>query len=179
MAVWERQEGESKPAYDAFWAYCSIGKGEKRSYSRVARKLKKSVTLIHRWGGQWNWQERTRAYDNHLMEVELAALKKQRVEAARRHARIARSFQEKVIKRLVSVNPDELTPKDLTTWLDVAVKIERQALGEPTEIIAQELSGPGGGPIEHKRDWDLSALSKEELIDLENTLLKIEAAGSK
>lgn len=42
-----------------------------------------------------------------------------------------------------------------------------------------EHSGPNGGPIEHKRDWDLSELSKEELIALENTLLKIEEAGSK
>jgi hypothetical protein len=36
----------------------------------------------------------------------------------------------------------DLTPQDAARWLDIAVKVERLALGEPTEIGKQEISMP-------------------------------------
>lgn len=174
MALWERQEKESATAYNAFWTYCSIPAGEKRSYVKVAKKLGKSDTLMRRWGKLWNWEQRALAYDNHLIEIEIETLKAERIAAAKRHVKIARSFQNKVIKRLSSLKPEDLGPKDLTSWVDVAVKIERQALGEPTELILQQLTGKDGGPVEIKRDVDLSGLTEEELIWLEKILVKID-----
>jgi hypothetical protein len=179
MALWERQEGETKTAYDAFWAYCVVPDGKKRGYAKVAEKLSKSASLIGRWAKRWCWEERARAYDNHLVEKEIEAIKKQRVEAAKRQARIAKSFQGKIISRLNNLNPEELSAQDLARWFEVSVKIERQALGEPTELIAQELSGRDGGPVEIKREINLSNLSEEELTALEKTLLKLEAAEPK
>jgi len=176
MVLWERQEGETKVAYDAFWIYCTIPEDEKRSYANVSRKVLKSTTLMQRWSIRWNWAERARAYDNYLVDIEIEAIKKQRVGAAKRHARIAISFQSKIINRLKHLKESELTPQDLARWLDIAVKIERQALGEPTELIAQEHTGRDGGPIEVKRDIDISKLSEEELIILEKLLGKAESS---
>ena len=45
--AWERQPGESGPAFEAFAAYRDMG--EKRTISAVARQLNKSGTLCHRW----------------------------------------------------------------------------------------------------------------------------------
>ena len=44
MAKWERQRGESYPAFEAFQTYL-----EERTYPKVARRLSKSLTLIKRW----------------------------------------------------------------------------------------------------------------------------------
>lgn len=172
MALWERQKKESEPAYEAFWVYCRTPRGEKRSYSSVAAQLQKSSALIRRWANRWNWEERTVAYDNHLLQEEIDALKKDRINSARRHASIARSMQDKLIRRLNKLDPSELTAKEITSWLETAVKIERQALGEPTELIVQELSGPGGGPIEIRDEVDLSKLTEEELMVLVELLTK-------
>jgi hypothetical protein len=176
MALWERQKKESEPAYEAFWIYCITPKGEKRSYVSVAGKLRKSAALIRRWANRWGWEDRVIAYDNHLLQEEIDALKKDRIAAAKRHASIARSMQTKLIHRLNKLKPEELTPKEITSWLETAVKIERQALGEPTELIAQEFSGPGGGPIEIRDDVDLSKLTEGELILFVDLLTKSQIA---
>lgn len=147
MALWERQKGETTAAYSAFWEYCTSVENNKRSVSRVAEKLKKSASLLHRWSKRWEWEQRALAYDNHLIEIEMEALKNERITAAKRHAKIARAFQEKIIRRLNSLNPEVLSPKDLSAWLDVSVKIERQAMGEPTEIVSQEIAGKDGSPL--------------------------------
>ena len=178
-SLWERQKGESEPAYSAFWAYCSTPQGEKRSYSAVAAGLEKSDTLIRRWSKRWNWEDRVIAYDNHLLQEEIDALKKDRIKAAKRHALIAKSMQNKLIARLNKLTPSELSVKEITSWLETAVKIERQALGEPTELIAQQITGQDGGPIEFRRRIDLSALNEEELIALEAILSNVEAADDK
>ncbi len=178
MVLWERQKGEPKASYDAFWFYCNIPKEQKRTFVLVAKRFAKSDTYFRKQAKAWNWEERVLAYDNHLLKLEFEALKNERIDAARRHVKISRSIQGKIIKRLHKMEPNELSPSALTSLLDLAIKIERQALGEPTELIAQELSGPNGTPIEYKRNFDLSGLSKEELMNLENILLKVEKTGS-
>ena len=61
---WERQPKESAQAFEAFDLYCKMGAG--RSLRKVEQKLNKSHTLIARWSSNWNWQKRSRDYDNEL-----------------------------------------------------------------------------------------------------------------
>ena len=44
MALWERQAGESYPAFEAFQKYLTD-----RNYPKVAENLSKSKSLIKRW----------------------------------------------------------------------------------------------------------------------------------
>ena len=62
--LWERQDGESGKAYEAFGVYRDMG--ATRTVSAVARQLRKSRALIDRWKRQWHWAERARAYDREL-----------------------------------------------------------------------------------------------------------------
>jgi hypothetical protein len=172
MALWERQEGESAPAYNAFWTYCTTPEDEKKSCGSVAQKLRKSYTLIRRWSKTWDWEPRARAYDNHLIEAELEAIKKERVKSARRHISIARSFQNKVIARLNKLDAGELSTADMVRWFDISVKIERQAMGEPSEVITQEITGRDGGPLEVRSGMDLSKYTEEELVSLAQLVTK-------
>jgi hypothetical protein len=172
MALWERQEGESTPAYNAFWAYCTIPSNKKRTYAAVAERVGKSDSLIRRWAKQWNWERRTIAYDNFLVQEEFEELKKERLKSAKKHIAIARSFQAQIVQRLKKLAPEELTPGDLIKWFDTTVKIERQALGESTESITHELTGRDGNPVEIKSDINLSKYSEEELMFLAGFIAK-------
>lgn len=64
LQSWERQEGESTPAYTAFAVYRSLG--NRRSLDAVAEQLNKSRTLIARWSARYTWVERVRTWDEWL-----------------------------------------------------------------------------------------------------------------
>jgi hypothetical protein len=59
----------------------------------------------------------------------------------RRHVRVARAAQAKVIAWLQSLDPKGLSPQDAARWYDLATKAERLALGQATERVHQEQSG--------------------------------------
>lgn len=65
---WKRQPKESVQAYEALNLYLSMG--AERTLHKVATKLSKSDTLIKRWSSSWNWQQRSRDYDNDLKRKE-------------------------------------------------------------------------------------------------------------
>lgn len=127
---WERQDGESGKAYEAFAAYRDMGTG--RTVSGAARQLRKSRTLLDRWNRQWKWDERVRAYDKELEraahEEALQAVR----EMSRRHIDMAVQMQNKALEALSSLEPDAMRPKDIVAMAHEGVKIERNAL---TQIL--------------------------------------------
>ncbi|MCL6442556.1 MAG: hypothetical protein K6T83_03695 [Alicyclobacillus sp.] len=136
---WERQENESRQAFEAFATYRDMG--AQRSIVKVARELGKSEALISRWSSTHEWVKRAEAYDAEMDRVFLKDQEKARRDMAERQARIAMMFQNKVVDRLRSLDPMELSPAELARWFDVAVKVERLARGESTDKTEVDLSG--------------------------------------
>jgi hypothetical protein len=64
---WVRQEGETTQAYEAFRVYLLLGGS--RTLPKVENELGKSRQLISHWSAKWNWVERCRAYDVHVVEA--------------------------------------------------------------------------------------------------------------
>jgi len=73
MNSWERikpskgSKGESDPAWEAFQIFRDMPWREKdakhRTIKAVADELKKTVQIVHRWSGMWNWRERAVDFD--------------------------------------------------------------------------------------------------------------------
>jgi hypothetical protein len=85
---WDRQPGESIPAFEAFRAYREAG--EARSLRQVARELRKSPSLIFRWSSSHAWVARALAWD--IDQDALAAESDPKVRLARL-VRIQRSLE--------------------------------------------------------------------------------------
>ncbi len=151
---WEKQKGESRQAFEAFSAYRDMGAA--RSLTKVAKKLNKSVTILGRWSGRWNWVERTSAWDIELdrqnREAQIEAIK----EMSERHAREAMLFQQKVVERLRELRPGELSPQDMARWFEVAVKVERLSRGETTEILKQDIKQEVQGQVTQRHEYDIT-----------------------
>lgn len=144
---WERQRGESQKAFEAFTVYRDMG--AERSLMKVVQKLNKSLQLLGRWSSKWNWVERVRLYDAELDRQYRLEQEEERRKMAERHAKQAMMFQNKILERLRTIDPNRLSPSDLIKWFDVAVKVERLSRGESTEITEVEHSGQVSTNNEH------------------------------
>jgi hypothetical protein len=95
--------------------------------------------------------ERCQAYDDWLEYQRRLRQEKERREMNDRHAKIAilgQNVAAKGIENLlanVQAGKQDLGPSELARLMDVAVKVERLARGESTDI--RESVGPGGGPV--------------------------------
>lgn len=120
---WERQKGESEKAFEAFAVYRDMG--AKRTFIAVAEKLRKSESLIRRWKCTWNWEERTRAYDNELEKEAKSKAVKDRKEMSDRHIKIAMQLQRKALEALNSLEVEAMSPKDIKEYIKMATDLER------------------------------------------------------
>lgn len=120
---WERQQGESEKAYEAFAAYRDMG--QDRTITAVVKRLKKSRSLIDRWKDRWDWPERVRAYDNELEKAARAKAVKERKAMTDRHIGIAMQLQKKALEALTSLSVEDMSAKDIKEYIKMATDLER------------------------------------------------------
>jgi hypothetical protein len=125
-AAWERQDGESLPAWSAFRCYRDM---DHRSLSKVGQELGKSKTLMSRWSVRWGWIERVNLYDADLdRRVRLKFIQAQ-IDARERHARVAQA----TLATLASPVGAMLNALRNPTVLE---RLTRQACASPAGLIA-------------------------------------------
>jgi hypothetical protein len=133
LKLWHQQPGESSKAFAAFCAYKNLDPSE-RSISTVVSDLGKSRSTIGGWSSTWNWVERVEEWD----QEEDRRLSLSRIEQKRKmdeeHLRIARAARNKAVRALAEVDPSDFTPKDVLSWLDTCLRLERLIVGEPETI---------------------------------------------
>lgn len=133
---WERQQGESSQAYEAFNLYCKMGAD--RSLRRVEQELHKSHALIGRWSGKWEWQKRCREYDNELKRQELEEQKKAYRKMQQRQIQTAMLLQKKAVEALNILQVEEMYPKDILRFISEGAKLERAVRSESTTASLRE-----------------------------------------
>ncbi len=164
---WERREGESAQAFQAFAAYRDMG--AQRSITKVAQKLGKSRELIGRWSSSWNWRARADAWDDETDRLSREELKKGITEMRKNHVEIAKAMLVKAVKAMKNM-PEKMSPRDVATMVDVAAKLERLSRGEVTERTEGKQTVEGELSL---NSVDLSGLSDKELAALDEIAGKI------
>lgn len=98
--------------------------------------------MVERWSARWGWVERVRAWERaerlHDEAVRREARQKAIREMEERHVAIAKGMQAQLIQRLQTLRAEELTPSTMAQMFDVAVKVERLALGAATARVDAE-----------------------------------------
>ena len=120
---WERQPGETVQAFEACDLYCKSG--DERSIRKVAQKLGKSQQLLSRWSSKWNWQSRSRDYDNEIKRKEVQAQKKAYQAMQQRQIGMAVQLQKKAFEALKDLPVESLTPKDIKEFMKLGTELER------------------------------------------------------
>jgi hypothetical protein len=144
---WDRQPGESSKAYAHFCLYRDMGVGRSLRQMEKLDDCTSQLRQLMRWSSKWRWVERCQLYDDYNERQLRVQQEKERREMHKRHARIAVLGQNIAVKAMeallgkVQNGEQAVAPADLTRLVDVSVKVERLARGEPTEIQKSEHAG--------------------------------------
>ena len=140
MALWERQVGESYPAFEAFQKYLT-----ERSYPKVAESLSKSKSLIKRWAKKYDWRIRADAWDNEISRQAMNKASEDFAAMVERQINIGRMFQARGATAIQNMDLTNLPPRFLSPAIDlvkVGVNLERSArqlkVDKPQENIFVE-----------------------------------------
>lgn len=138
LDLWDRQPGEGPTPYRQFVAYRD--QGPQRTVKKVAEDLKRGPAYMAQVAWANRWVERALAWDVEQDKAVRARIVQQRADMVETHVAIARRMLQTVVGRLRDIDPSTLSARDLVYWVDVAVKVERLALGEPTENHGHQAS---------------------------------------
>lgn len=132
--IWERLPGESSKAYQAFCEYRDMGADRSIRKLAQARGKPTSTKWLSHWSAKYSWVERAKAYDDYLEQEKRKEQEKAILEMVERHTKEAMALQQKALERLKSLDPNELSTRDVLSYLMEAIKLERLSRGEPNEV---------------------------------------------
>jgi hypothetical protein len=156
--------------------------GDQRSLEKLVEQYQtrteaaptKQLTTVKRWSRVHGWSDRLRAHANEIeRELRLAQTDAIR-EMNERHATIAKAATGKLVEWLQRLDGGTLTVMEAARLLDVAVRVERLARGEPTDRPAVEHRGPDGGPIQIEQSHD----EQDEFVRALEVVQILAAAGA-
>lgn len=118
MALWERLDGESVKAFNAFKTYLRLG--NKRSLAKTAEALgHAALGTVTGWSSQFNWVDRVAAYD----EADMEAVEGNRI-------KLMQSNQEQIVyDMLVDYNAV------LDLWRESLARLNKRLENDPDVTI--------------------------------------------
>lgn len=162
---WERQEGETSKAWEAFCIYRDMGVD--RSLRKVAQNLNKSVTQIAEWSSKYDWVKRVTAWDAEQDRIarqeQIKAIKAMR----NRHAGMAKAMIVKAGRALQRIPEEEIKASDISRMIEVASKLERISRGDVGEVIEERDGGKAINPVQIYIPDNSRGKDKDTFDDLE------------
>jgi len=144
---WERLEGETSAAFDAFRSFRDFGAGRNirravESAEPDERARAKKYRVWRNWAAKNRWKERAGDYDRYAEKLRLAEARKTIEAQGEMHRAVTGKMLEVAKKKLDTMDAAELTQGNLTDWVEAAIKAEREAAG---------LAAAGGAGAERNR----------------------------
>lgn len=194
---WERQQGESDKAFTAWCIYQACREELSEGIAEVARRLHISAGAVYKWARKYDWVERYRAYENHMLLIrereQQTALRANAREWAKRRIDVREtgfSVGEKMIgraKELLDLPVHEREVKEYVTAEYVGQVIEKTVIlnfqqhprdarlfadtGLKLMRLSADMSTENIGML--SKDVNLDQMTDEELDQYADKLLEI------
>jgi hypothetical protein len=130
--AWDRLPNESTKAYAAFVVYRDLG--IKRSLRLATDEIygegSLNIRLLEKWSVRHRWVSRVDSYDAQLESTSRQAVEHERIERAKRHARLGLKLQEVGERRLRAKDFRAVSVRDTIQAIRTGVELERRAKGD-------------------------------------------------
>lgn len=146
---WERQDGETSKAFDAFRTFRDIG--PTRTIGQACEILRGpgfGKDMFKTWSSKWKWTSRAAAWDEYLDEQRRKQMEHDMKKMNDRHRDIGKKMQMKAMEKLAVIETREIDAANMVRMMVEAVKIERLGMGLTDKTSQLEIVGKGGGPIQ-------------------------------
>ena len=141
---WEKRPSETLKAYHAFSLYRDLG--FYRTHRKVGEAMGLSTEHISQWASKHQWTDRIELYeverDRRRLEAEMTA----QDQARQAEGVTARAMLRKALQRLqgddetLALDANELDASDVAKFVSEGIRIQRLALGMPTDFSKGALS---------------------------------------
>lgn len=127
MPIWEKQSYETHTEFKYFIIHRDLG--ITRTLKKSSEIAGKSVKLFEKASAKNKWTERCHAYDVYLDKIKLKENEQAIIDMSKRHIQISLMIQKVLIEKIKTLQPRDVTVKELSRLLDVSVRMERDARG--------------------------------------------------
>lgn len=141
--LWDRQTGESAKRWGQFTVYRDLGRT--RTLKRVAERLNITHRTAQQYSHTFRWGTRAEAFDRHMDEQWVAAIKERQRRMVQDHLKLAATFHEKATEAITALVGQNLNATETVRVADAYSKLIRFALGEPDQSVS--VTGRAGGPV--------------------------------
>ena len=162
---WERQEGETVKAFEAFCVYRDLGKS--RSQEKAAEKLSKSRQQMCKWSMKYNWVERVEAWEEEQDRLIRVELTKDIGAMRKKHADIANALLIKAATALKKIPDSEIKASDISKMIETATKLERISKGDVGDVIEERKGIDALDPVQIYIPDNKRGRGNESFDDLE------------
>lgn len=159
---WERADGETEVQYASFVTYRDMGRV--RTVAKVAEQLNRSRDYLYQLSRKHAWTRRAEAWDREQDREFNERVADRRRDMAIRTLAMVSSARIKLAQAIQNLDPGKLTPSECIRWFEVLVRIERETLGLPGQVMGH--TGAEGGPIEMEMSTLTDEQRKEYLLRL-------------
>ena len=146
--VWEHQSWETAKHFQWFRTYRRLGGvrtlGKVAKINNVKLRTVKDVSLRDYW--VYRTDEWDRYSDTIERQKEIHGIKLMK----KRHIKLTKRMLETIRKRLSTLDPNDISPRDIPRWVDSAMKLERLARGVE-QLMDQGNSKPAEDLAEKER----------------------------
>ena len=135
---WERLPRESAMAFAAFCVFRDLG--AERNIRKAAETALNSIDkneggrgtsyrMWRNWSTQFRWKERAADFDRYLENLKQTELRKTIEAQGEKHREVTGKMLDVVIKKLDTMNPEDLTQGNVPDWVQTAIKADREVAG--------------------------------------------------
>lgn len=137
---WHRQHRETKKSFDAFQHYLLMD--GRRSVRRVNEEMGLNNDHLAEVATRWSWVARVKSFEmykqNEMDEARINAV----IEMEERQAQSGKAMQalaaielKKILEKAKNEKEGKLSVREVVMLFDTGAKLERQAHGQPGDII--------------------------------------------
>ncbi|MFC4328324.1 hypothetical protein ACFPC0_10850 [Streptomyces andamanensis] len=140
--MWDRQPGESAKRWGQFCVYRDLGRT--RTLKRVAERLNVTHRTAQQYSHTFRWGTRAEAFDRHMDEQWVNAIKERQRRMVQDHLKLAGEFHTKAMDAIQSLIGQNLNATETVRVATAYSQLIRFALGEPDQNVA--ITGRAGQP---------------------------------
>jgi hypothetical protein len=127
LEYWARQPRETDREWQIWLCYRDQYPSKRPTFVDVAEQLNTTVSNVRSVGYRWDFSVRMQAWAQTVDRLTMEKRQTEIMDMNEKHVAMAQRLNEKLAKVIELIEPDEVTPTQLSTLMKVATDLERKA----------------------------------------------------